>query len=125
MPPLNDSNNYRTHVYFVIDLSTCVLLLDPACFKSASKCIVHLVYTGGSVLCVAHKGSVEICTRMLRGLPPRNRKSFRPLMERVPYCGVACLEETKNAMWKLVKPAAGTFTHDNNNQKTYSWDIWL
>ncbi len=80
------------------------------------------------MLVVAHKGSVDICTRLLRGLPPQPQKTFKPSMDMVPYCGMACLEETSNPkLWKLVKPPIHLFTHDSNNYKNkkYSWDIWL
>ncbi len=72
---------------------------------------------------VAHKGSVDICTRKLVGKAARPRSRFLPLLKTVPFCCVGCCEENKSGKWALVKPAIATFTHMNNS--AYNWKIWV
>ena len=80
------------------------------------------VVVGGPILLVAHKGSVDVCTRQLIGKPRRNRKSFRPLVNQVPFCAFGACQQDTRGKWQLVAPPIDTFTHHGN--KAYNWAIW-
>ena len=99
--------------------------------KLDSWCVVGGLLVGGStVLLVGHKGSVDVCTRMLLGKPPRLAHRFRHLVKHVPYCAVAsCREVTTPECdnndakhWQLADPGFPNFTHKGNPE--YCWDIW-
>ncbi len=78
--------------------------------------------TGGNVLIVAHKGSIDVCSRKLRQKAVRSRREFRPLVDQVPSCAMGCLRESKGS-WELVNSLVPPHTHSANG--TFNWKIWL
>ena len=92
---------------------SCALILAPC-----------VSISGGNVLLVAHKGSVDVCTRQLVGGKPRARPAFRQLVSQVPFCAFGCIEEPScgAAKWEMVEPPIQTFTHKGSSK--YNWSIW-
>ena len=78
---------------------------------------------GGAVLLLAHKGSVDVCTRLLRGKPPLARRLFKQAVNNVPYCAVSKCDEVGPDRWILSDPGFPCFSHKGNPE--YSWKIWL
>lgn len=93
-----------------------------------NKCCHFWLVVGGNVLLVAHKGSVDVCTRQLRGMKPRGRAAFKKLTVQVPYCAVACLKEGSapqcdSDTWQLCDPQIPPLTH--KGCAAYNWKIWI
>ena len=87
-------------------------------------CYGHVMcrVVGGNVLFIAHKGSIDVCTRKLCRKNVRSRQEFRPLVDHVPFCAVGCLREMKGS-WELTDSLVPPHTHGKNS--TFNWKIWL
>lgn len=58
-------------------------LLKWVCFQIY---VFHVVlWTGNTVLIVAHASSLEACTRQMQGLNPQNAKDFVQVVRKVSY----------------------------------------
>lgn len=81
--------------------------------------------TGGNILFVAHKGSIDTFTNKLCCKPPRDPAIFRKLVHRVPYCALGVIEEEKRlpGKWKMVKPPVPCFSQKGDPK--YDWTMWL
>ncbi|CAL1539244.1 unnamed protein product [Lymnaea stagnalis] len=77
---------------------------------------------GGNILMVAHSGSLDACTRQLRGKPIRSPEEFRNIVRGCPYCCIcSAVEDVGTGRWNLVEPSIPQLTHGAN--KDFKWDI--
>ena len=68
------------------------------------------------MLFLAHKGSIDKCTRQILGKAPRPRPAFRKLVEQVPFAAVGCMAEDGKVKgeWELVSPGIQPFSHKSS-----------
>ncbi|XP_065183653.1 ecdysteroid-phosphate phosphatase-like [Sycon ciliatum] len=77
---------------------------------------------GGHTLLIGHAGTLDACSRQMTGSVPRSAQELTSLVQKVPYCGVAAMEENGSgaqATWQLVCPPFPTLTHAPNPR--YDW----
>lgn len=73
----------------------------------------------GNILFVGHACTLEVCSRELLGEAPRNIQELSKIISKIPYCGLAVLEEIDG--WQLTDPPCPPLTHTNNNR--FDWKI--
>ncbi|KAK0058837.1 protein UBASH3A [Biomphalaria pfeifferi] len=79
---------------------------------------------GGNILLVAHSGSLDACTRQLRGKAVRNQEEFRNIVKGCPYCCLCmAVEDFSSSKWNLAEPPIPQLTHGTN--KEYKWDLLM
>lgn len=95
-----------------------------------TQCILQATEeSGGNVLLVAHASSLDTCTRQIIGQSPRAFNDMLAVVRKVPYCSVACIEETQKGAidsqnplgWKLMEPPIPPLTHSSNAR--YDWTV--
>lgn len=74
----------------------------------------------GNILLVGHACTLEVCSRELLGQPPRYLSELSKIVSKIPYCGLAVLEEV-NGKWQMVDPPCPPITHTNNNR--FDWKM--
>ncbi len=49
--------------------------------------------SGGTVMMIAHAASLDVCTRQIVGMPPRNHTGFHDVLHKIPYLALAVCQE--------------------------------
>ena len=90
-------------------------------YRRSHKLTTHIVTDSGSgnILFVGHAGTLDACSRLLTGATPRSGQDLTSLVQKVPYCGVATVEEDSSGSWQLICPPFPTLTHAPNPR--YDW----
>lgn len=76
----------------------------------------------GNILFVGHACTLEVCSREILNGSPRNLQEFSKIVSKIPYCGLAVLEEI-NGQWQLTDPPCPPLTHTNNNR--FDWKLMI
>lgn len=75
-----------------------------------------------NALIVAHASNLDNCSKRFMKQPSRKEGDLFKIIQKIPYCSMAVVEEDCNAIWKLVEtPPVSQFTLASN--KTFDWKI--
>ena len=86
---------------------------------------MSFVHLGGNVVFVAHAASLDVCTRQLVGMMPRNHAGFHDINHRIPYLAMAVVQEDVDIAnkWSIIEPPVLGFAHSNNPK--YNWSVLM
>ncbi|OQR75845.1 protein UBASH3A-like [Tropilaelaps mercedesae] len=79
----------------------------------------------GDIMFLGHSATLDVCTRQLTGGRIRTPQELVHIVHKIPYVGVAVVEEepTRIPRWGLVAPSFQTLTHASNVK--YDWRCML
>ncbi|XP_022654098.1 protein UBASH3A homolog [Varroa destructor] len=79
----------------------------------------------GDIMFLGHSATLDVCTRQLTGGRMRTPQELVHIVHKIPYVGVACVEEEPSRVprWGLVAPSFETLTHASNVK--YDWRCML
>lgn len=68
----------------------------------------------GNIFILGHAGTLDTCTRQLRGKAPRSVVEMQSLVQKVPYVSVCVAEEQSDQTWSLINPPFPNLKHCDN-----------
>uniref|UniRef100_H0VNQ5 Ubiquitin-associated and SH3 domain-containing protein A n=1 Tax=Cavia porcellus TaxID=10141 RepID=H0VNQ5_CAVPO len=93
------------------------------CAHSMERVLGACPQEPGVILIVSHGSALDVCTRPLLGLPPRDCGDFVQLVRKIPALGMCFCEENEEGKWELASPPARTLTHGANS--AFNWRSWI
>ncbi|XP_059474408.1 ecdysteroid-phosphate phosphatase [Neocloeon triangulifer] len=90
-------------------------------FYLTQNVIKNTADMGGNVLLVGHAATLDTCTRQILGGSPLTSQEMRGLIQKIPYCSTALLEQEDDNQWRLKDTPFPPVTHSSNIR--FDWRI--